>query len=177
VLEMGVDLTPEDHEAVHWWRKGARASLRTTVDVTYGAQELWYENLDRNLHRYWGFFEQENKEAYLDGESSTCAKMVAFGGLTYIDWVNRSAEISLIVNPSVRGKGHGKDAVILLVSEAFDRMNLDQVYGEAYRNTSAWKFWEVMAERYDAVTTKIPRRKYWDREYYDSFYFSIRNQS
>ena len=75
----------EDAGVVAHWRNDARQTLRTTGFCTIDLQEKFIENLNPRIHRYFSF---------LDG-----GDFVAFGGLTDIQWENRIAEISLIVDP------------------------------------------------------------------------------
>ena len=50
-------------------------------------------------------------------------------GLRMIDWVNRKAELFITIGEkSYWGKGHGTDAVRILLRLAFDKLNLHRVY-------------------------------------------------
>ena len=98
---------------------------------------------------------------------------MAFGGLTYIQWENRLAEISLIVDPDLVKQGIGSDAVEMLLDEAFNKMNLKTVFGECYKSNSAHEFWFRLTQKYEGYTTILPNRKYWNGEYSDSLFFSI----
>jgi RimJ/RimL family protein N-acetyltransferase len=115
-------------------------------------------------HRYWSI----RQEGMLN------AKMVAFGGLTYINYANGHAEISLIVNPEMEGQGYGGAAVAHLLSEAFDQMRLLTVFGEVYHvNLDAVGFWTKMLEAWDGDTGSviIPGRKFWAGEIHSATLF------
>ena len=148
----------EDAGLVSKWRNDARGTLRTTGFCTIDIQEKFIENLDPKSDRYFSFY---------DG-----GDLVAFGGLTYIQWENRLAEISLIVDPDLQKSGFGSDAVDMLLEEAFNKMNLKTVFGECYKSNSAVDFWFRLAEKYEGYTTLLKNRKYWNGEFYDSLYFS-----
>jgi RimJ/RimL family protein N-acetyltransferase len=149
----------EDAGVVSKWRNDARDTLRTTGYCTIDSQEDFIKNLDSLKHRYLSFYEG--------------GQLVAFGGLTYIQWENRIAEISLIVDPDLGRNGYGSDAADILLDEAFNKLNLKTVFGECYKSNSATDFWFRFTGKYDGYTTVLPNRKYWNGEYYDSLYFSI----
>ena len=149
----------EDAGVVSHWRNDARETLRTIGFSTIDLQEKFIENLNPNRHRYFSF---------TDG-----GDVVAFGGLTYIQWENRIAEISLIVDPDLVKQGIGSDAVDMLLDEAFNKLNLKTVFGECYKCNSAHEFWFRLTEKYEGYNTILKNRKFWNGLYYDSIYFSI----
>ncbi len=95
------------------------------------------------------------------------------GGITNIQWEYRIGEIGLVIDPQVRCKGFGSEAVKLFLSEAFGNMGLKTVYGECYMCNDAWKFWRKIKEQYGGQETILPNRKLWKGKFYDSLYFSI----
>lgn len=149
----------EDAGIVSSWRNDARETLRTTGLCTIDIQEKFIENLDPKVHRYFSF---------VDG-----GDLIAFGGLADIQWENRIAEVSLIVDPDMQRSGFGSDAVDMLLDEAFNKLNLKTVFGECYKSNSAVDFWFRLTEKYEGYKTILPNRKYWNGEYYDALYFSI----
>ena len=149
----------EDAGIVSSWRNDARDTLRTTGFCTIDIQEQFIQNLDQKVHRYFSFY---------DG-----GDLVAFGGLTHIQWENRIAEISLIVDPDQQKSGFGSDAADMLLDEAFNKLNLKTVFGECYKSNPAVDFWFRLTEKYEGYKTILPNRKYWNGEYYDSLWFSI----
>ncbi len=149
----------EDAGLISNWRNDARSTLRTTGFCTIDSQEKFIENLDPKVHRYYSF---------VDG-----GDLVAFGGLTCIQWENRIAEISLIVDPDQYRNGHGSDATDMILDEAFNKLNLKTVFGECYKSNPAHEFWFRLTEKYEGYTTILPNRKFWNGEYFGSLYFSI----
>ena len=99
--------------------------------------------------------------------------LVGMGGITNIQWENRIGEISLIINPVLYGRQHGRRAVGGLLKEAFGSMGLKTVFGECYMCNDAWKFWRKIKEKYKGMETVLPNRKLWKGRFYDSLYFSI----
>jgi hypothetical protein len=143
------------------WRENVPETLRTVHLSSDDRQVAFYENVVLNCedHEYFA----------IDNEGT----LVGFGGLTYIDRTNRNAEISLIINPDLRGRGNGYACAEMIYDHAFNKMNLKTVYGECYLCNPCTSFWQNLCKKYNGYTTKLPNTKYWNGEYYDSMYFSI----
>lgn len=153
----------DDVEQVRKWRSECLETLRTPYFLTQEMQQKFYDEVicNRNSpHRFWSI---EDNFA-----------LIGFGGITNIQWENRIGEISLIINPTYRCKGYGRDSVELLLEQGFNYMNLQTVFGECYVCNPAITFWsEGIARQYGADVALLSNRKFWNNEYHDSFYFSI----
>ena len=159
-------LSRENCQKVREWRNEGRESLRTPVMLTAEMQSTFFDEVawDRqSANRYWEIL---NSDWHEDGD------LIGQCGLTDIQWENRLAEISLIIDPRLRGKGYGKEAVRLICEEGFRRMGLKTIFGEAYKCNSAWKFWDNITTEFRGYATTLPDRKFWNEEWYDSLYFS-----
>lgn len=155
-------LNRDDCQMVREWRNRNLEGLRTPFPLTEEQQDTFYDEVvcDRSLPlRYW---------AVREG-----GKLVGMVGLTDLDWYAGSGEVSLITDPSCRGKGYGSGAFDLLLQEAFGQLGLNTVWGECYECNPAIGFWHKMCAKYGAYTTKLPRRKRWAGKLWDSLYFSI----
>lgn len=156
-------LTAEDCEAARGWRNVARETLRTPFMLTETMQRDFYGDVvcnRRSAHRYFAI--------RLNGA------LIGMGGLTNIAWEAGSAEISLILAPSHRGEGLGRQSVVLLLEEAFCVLRLVHVYGEVYQsNPGALGFWSRLARDWDAKTATLPARSFWAGQHWDSLYFDF----
>lgn len=145
--------TLEDCQAVGTWRQAdeVRPGLRTTHLRTQFEQRRFYELTVSNPssgHRYWSVYAGE--------------ELVAFTGLTNLDWEAGHAEISLLVGPNALS-GTGGTVVGLVLREAFERMRLLHVFGECYAHNPAWGFWLKMLWRHnESGYVSVPGRKWWD---------------
>jgi RimJ/RimL family protein N-acetyltransferase len=154
-------VTRENLELVRQWRNECMESLRTPYMLTEQQQGGFYHELSSGCssHRYY--------ELHSDGS------FVGLGGLTYIQWENRCAEISLILSPSFRRRKLGQRAVLELYRTAFNELNLNMVFGECYQSNNAYGFWEKDTKRYGGDVAILRQRKYWAGCYWDSLYFSV----
>lgn len=157
--------TLEQCQIVRSWRNESLNTLRTCYPLTPEQQAQFFKDVicNRNSnHRYWSIWDE--KKDYF----------VGFGGLTFIEWENRQTEISLIINPELRGKGYGKKAVLLLLEQAFNHLNLELVYGECYLcNDSGVGFWKRIVELCGGQQTEYRKGKYWNGKHCDTMYFDI----
>jgi RimJ/RimL family protein N-acetyltransferase len=166
-------LTLKDCQTVRVWRNESLETLRTARRLSVEEQCRFYQEVVSNPHsphRYWAIYtDVPDLPGVLDG-----ARFLGMGGLTYISWENRLAEISLILDPDLRGQGLGEKAVDLLLEEGFARMGLKTVCGECYHcNTAGADFWEKITERYGGTLATLPNRKFWKGRFWGSMYFSI----
>lgn len=157
-------LSADDCERVRLWRLGCRESLRTSYMLTHSQQADFYEEVVSDRHadaRYFGV------------HSEDADRLVGMVGLGPIQVENGLAEISLILDPEERGKGIGEAAVALILEEAFDRMRLATIFGEAYECSPALGFWEKVALGYGAELVWLPRRKFWAGQFWRALIFTI----
>lgn len=180
----------------------ARPGLRTPFPLNQDQQDAFYREVICNrasLHRYWILEVEPSAGAecihcgcpdngrhygppawsasgcshHEDCPGFGASRAVGMGGLTNIQWENRIAEISLITDPSVRGKGYGAEGTRLLLREAFLSFGLLTVCGEVYRVNPATQFWEKMIARYSGEQVTLPRRKWWHGRLHDAIYFTF----
>jgi RimJ/RimL family protein N-acetyltransferase len=167
-------LTLNQCELVRQWRNNEMECWRTPFMLTKEMQEDFYRRCcDRNSpHRYWAIV--RTKDEYSEGcHPISEPHFIGMGGITYIQWENRIGEITLIIEPGIRGKGYAEKAVYLLLGQAFNHLNLRTVFGECYECNPACKFWRKITDKYKSIRIMLPNRKYWNGKYYNSMYFSI----
>lgn len=117
-------------EKLREWRNtpALRRYFRECREISKDMQEKWYlERVRGNSNQV--DFEIHGKENGL---------LVGHCGLYYINWMNRTAELTIYLGEtSVRGLGYGKDALTLLMDYAFDTLNLNRVWCEVFDNNGA----------------------------------------
>jgi len=162
---MGDELRPptaDDVEQVRLWRNKTPSVWRTPYLLTKEMQADFYRDIVCNRKansRWWSVYTQNT--------------LMAFAGLTDIEWENGLAQISLVVMPEARTSGYGKKVVEMVLDEAFGNMGLKTVYGECYVCNPAARFWQKITEEHGGYYTMIPRRKRWQGQLYDALHFSI----
>lgn len=148
--------TVEDAKQAGEWRnrEDIRPTLRTPYMLVGSEQVEFYGRLaaQPHKHRFWSVYDTELPKR----------PMVAFVGLTNIEWENGHAEISYL-SPD----GPEEEVLALVLREAFERMRLATVFGECYTINPWFDFWKNAARRSEV----IPRRKFWDGGFCDSLFF------
>lgn len=145
-------------EKVWRWRFENRPALRTPSIMAPEIQDRFYDEVICNRespHRFFAI-----------GEDGV---LFGMGGLTYIQWENRTAELSLITAPEEKRKLEMFD---LLLDEAFLNMNLHSVTGETYA-CGDLETTEALVRKYEGYRTTLPDRKFWAGEYWASRWFTI----
>ena len=91
------------------WRNQCMYALRTPYFLNDGLQRRFYFDVvcKPTNHRYWGITWEMGETITSTNENLVNAydKLVGMGGITNIQWENRLGEISLIMNPEIKGKG------------------------------------------------------------------------
>jgi len=154
--------TADDVEQVRLWRNKTPNVWRTPYLLTDEMQADFYHDIVCNRNdnsRWWSVYTQDT--------------LMAFAGLTDIEWENGLAQISLVVMPEVGTSGYGKQVVEMVLDEAFGNMGLKTVYGECYMCNPAVEFWKKITEEHGGYHTAIPRRKLWRGKLYGALHFSI----
>lgn len=154
--------TIADIEKVRLWRNSSLPSLRTPFLLTEEMQRDFYHKVicDRQANsRFWAVKDND--------------KFIALTGFVGIEWENRLAEISIILDPEERRKGLGVVIIDRLLKKGFKELNLDNIYGECYLSNPAVKFWEKIIKEYSAQAVELPNRKFWNGRYWDSLYFNF----
>jgi RimJ/RimL family protein N-acetyltransferase len=168
------ELQYNDIDAINEWRNTSKVGLRTNGPETILKQEDFFAQLDKRTDlRFWAVEIDKITDAIFSNDTYV-PTLIGQGGFTDISLDNLNAEISLIIDPRQRGKGFGKEAVDLLLEQAFDYMNLQNVYGEVYDcNDVGVLFWQKVVDKYGTYFIRLPSRKYWEGKYYDSLYFNL----
>jgi len=141
------------------WRNDERVRpyLRTTLDNYMDNQIDWLESIIKRTDCFY-YYVFNNK------------KLVGYCALEQIHWQNSTAEISLLINPNESRKGIGKKVVNQLLSIAFNRYNLNLIWGEVYAHNPAIKFWSSVGFEFEST---LRNRKYHNNEYHNSRIFSM----
>jgi RimJ/RimL family protein N-acetyltransferase len=159
------ELRKEDMPIILKWRNDSMETLRTPYKLTLEQQMHWYNNTicDRQSNtRYWAFTKVGNDE------------IIGFGGIENVIWEYRTGEISILIGKEFRRLRYGECAVLMILSQAFNSMNMHNIWGECYTcgNTEFWK--KILGEsNYKIEFRTLPNRKYYNGLYWDSLYFNI----
>ena len=151
-----------DVEQARQWRNEQPEILRTPFPLTEGQQKQFYYEVVCNRHanaRYWGVYLED---------------LIGMAGLENIQWENRLAEISLILDPEYTD--YMDEALQLLLHEGFNNLNLENIYTEVYECSPYLDFWLSYNPDFTPCFIRLPNRKYYRGRYYDSFYINFNKE-
>lgn len=95
------------------------------------------------------------------------------GAITFFDfnYLNRSAELGILIDPDERENGLAKDAMIVLIKYLFNYRDLNKVYCEtASYNSGAIALLESLDFKRDGVLRK---HHYFNGDYFDKYVYSL----
>jgi len=118
----------EDRWDIMKWRNEQIYHLRQNKPLTEEDQNRYFEQVVSKL------FDQEQPNQLLFSllEDQTC---IGYGGLVHINWVDRNAEISFIMNTSLEEQNFEAiwvDYLFLIEQVAFRTLNLHKIYTYAF---------------------------------------------
>ncbi|WP_120186793.1 GNAT family N-acetyltransferase [Tenacibaculum lutimaris] len=118
----------EDKLQIMQWRNEQMYHLRQAKELTENDQETYFNNVVSKL------FNQEHPSqilfSYLKGN-----KCIGYGGLVHINWIDKNAEISFIMDTSLENdffNFHWKIYLGLIEKVAFDELNLHKIFTYAF---------------------------------------------
>ena len=158
-------LSLPDLEQVRQWRNEQTSMLRTPFLLTQEQQETFYRDVVSNRQanaRYWGIREKDI--------------LIGMSGIENIQWENRLGEISLLLIPGGMRK-YGTKALKLLLHKGFMNMNMENIFAEVYECNPHLHFWMSMVEKYDTCFVRLPNRKYYNGEYWSSYYINFNKEA
>lgn len=123
-----VPIRYEDRMLIMKWRNEQIYHLRQTKPLTEADQENYFNNIVSRL------FEQEKPEQILFSylENDVC---IGYGGLVHINWIDKNAEISFIINTELERnffKKHWSIYLDLLEQVTFNELKLHKLYTYAF---------------------------------------------
>ncbi len=117
-------LEPEDASVIltHWNQYELRQYLPTLLPISQ-------EDMSRYIESVSEAFSKRSKFTF-GIETKDDSALVGIIDLAKISWISRNGEIGIfaVFHPNYRGKGLGKDALIVLLDVAFSVLNMHLVY-------------------------------------------------
>lgn len=118
----------QDRYAIMKWRNEQIYHLRQINPLTEADQDTYFENVVAKLF----YQEQPGQILFSFMEEETC---IGYGGLVHINWVDKNAEISFIMDTSIEAiRFHEVWLAYLPLIEqvAFEELNLHKIFTYAF---------------------------------------------
>ena len=138
-----------------------RKYFREYREISDSMQESWYKNRVLN----------NDKQVDFEIHDIESKKLIGHCGLSYINWVNRTAELAIYIgDTNFRNGGYGKDSLSLLMEYGFNTLNLNRVWCEVFSNNAAI---EVYRKFGFVDEGKLRQHHYDDGQYIDCFILGL----
>lgn len=123
-----VPLRYEDRFLIMKWRNEQIYHLRQSQPLTEDDQQQYFDNVVSKL------YDNPNPDQILFSylEKGNC---IGYGGLVHINWIDRNAEISFIMDTKLEAEHfaeHWSNYLTMLKSVAFDDLKLHKIYTYAF---------------------------------------------
>lgn len=152
----------EDLKQLREWRNEPEIKkfTREYRELSMQNQLQWLDSLAKDKNTIMFAVETKN------------GKLIGCTGLTYIDWKNSRAEVSIYIgDKKYKGKGYGTDTLKTLMDYGFRELNLHMLFGEIFEyNKANIRLFEKCGLKKDGV---LRDRLYRDGRYWDSIIYSI----
>lgn len=155
-------LEREDLKQLRDWRNSLyiRAHTREYRLLNMENQRQWFESLvnDRNNIMF--------------GIVTKDGNLMGVCGLTFIDWKNRNAEVSIYLGEKKwQRKGHASDALNTLIRYAFLELGLHRIYAIIFEyNKASIKFFGKNGFKFEG---RHRDARYWNGEYHDELIYGL----
>ncbi len=157
-------LTREDLPAYRSWIENARA--------TCFMETGWRPPSDAEMDALYAASTEQNETVVLTIVPEKLQRPVGVCGLYLIQWICRRAEFRILIGDDEgRGHGYGTEAAKLMLTYAFDRLNLESVHlGVNIENKAAIGSYEKAGFRREGIRRKLVYR---NGRYYDVLMMSV----
>ena len=156
----------EDRRAILKWRNEQAYHLRQNRLLTEKDQEHYFNNVVIKLYDQ----EQPNQILFSYMENDIC---IGYGGLVHINWVNKNAEISFIMNTELEKDYFSKHWTIflqLIEQVAFIELNFHKIFTFAFDlRPHLFLAIESAGFKYEAT---LKEHYYFNKKYYEAIIHS-----
>jgi RimJ/RimL family protein N-acetyltransferase len=164
---------PDEMETLRAWRNqwDVRRTTREYRLITQPRHASWVATRADDDRTMMFGIEPLYKRKSVSPYVSTMA-LVGVCGLTYIDWKNRNAEVSIYIGrEDARRKGYAKDALECLCRYAFLELGLHMLYAEIFAfNKSSSTLFERAGFEYNGY---IPDRIYRFGKWHHGWFYAL----
>lgn len=118
----------QDRYKIMKWRNEQLYHLRQSEPLSKEKQDYYFDNVVANL------FDQEKPDQLLFSFLKE-GKCIGYGGLVHINWIDKNAEVSFIMDTKLERSHFCKNwtnYLLLLEKLAFDELKLNKIYTYAY---------------------------------------------
>lgn len=158
-----------DEENIEWMRQRRnnpelRKFFREYRDITKSQQLKWYNSKGNNSDPNNIYFQIMKKNDIL------VDKIVGCCGLLNINWILRSAELSIFLDTENHGNGYAKEALILMYDYFFNEVGGHKIWAEVYEFNKAMGLYKKIGMKEDGI---LRDNCFYDGKFHNSIILSV----
>jgi len=156
-----VPIREQDRHDIMRWRNEQIYHLRQAEPLNKEKQDWYFENVVAKL------FDQEQPDQILFSYLKN-GECIGYGGLVHINWVDRHAEISFIMDTELEAEGfefHWKNYLGLIEQVAFEDLQLHKIFTYAFDIRP--RLYQALDDRGFRNETRLKEHCYFDGAFRD----------
>lgn len=119
----------KDLETIRQWRNTWKSYFRQYKELTEADQEKWFNSDFRGTDIMFGIYENNENNKLIKMITDDIDYLIGVCGLTYIDWKNRNADLSLYIGETYVDE-RALEALNLLFNYGFNELGLERIYND-----------------------------------------------
>jgi RimJ/RimL family protein N-acetyltransferase len=164
-----VPIRDEDRYDIMKWRNEQIYHLRQTRLLDKSSQDYYFDNVIAKL------FENEKPDQILFSYLEN-GKCIGYGGLVHINWVDKNAEISFIINTGLEYEyfnKHWKIFLALIEELSFITLTLHKIYVQAF--DLRVKLYKALESAFYFKEARLKEHTYFNNNFIDVLIYSKLN--
>lgn len=164
-----VPIRDEDKYDIMQWRNEQIYHLRQSKQLDKESQDYYFKNVIASL------FEKEYPDQILFSYLEN-GKCIGYGGLVHINWVDKNAEISFIINTDLENQyfhKHWKIFLSLIEELSFKSLSFHKIFVYAFDLRA--KLYEVLDSSFYINEARLKEHTYFNENYIDVLIYSKLN--
>ncbi len=161
-----VPIRNQDRYNIMQWRNEQIYHLRQSKPIDKASQDYYFENVISKL------FENQNPDQILFSYLEN-GKCIGYGGLVHINWIDKNAEISFIINTDLEYEYFHKHWTIFLslIEElSFKSLSLHKIFVYAFDLRA--KLYEVLESSSYFKEARLKEHTYFNENFIDVLIYS-----
>ena len=164
-----VPIRHEDRYDIMKWRNEQIYHLRQSKPLDKSSQDYYFNNVIAKL------FEKEKPDQILFSYLEN-GKCIGYGGLVHINWIDKNAEVSFIMNTDLEHEyfhKHWKIFLLLIEELSFISISLHKIF--VYAFDLRIKLYEVLESASSYEEARLKEHSYFNNNFIDVLIYSKLN--
>ena len=160
IVYLGI-LTIKDMKLIYKWFN--------SKEITSKINKGYFPNTLNLQKKYFNKLTRSENDLQLSVNDKVSNLLIGTVGVHKIDWIHRTAELSIIINSNEKSKGAGTETIKLISNHCFKKLNLRKLKAGFWSNNIASK--KVFEKNNFKFEFKRLKEFYYKGKYLDSLHY------